>query len=357
MSASPLNRIVPQFKLRLVLCAIIALRILTSSLAAQSPIAIPPGPPRPDAASGPTKISVAMWVSDISKIDSVAQTFSASVVLYLRWRDSRLAHNEAGIKQYKLDEIWHPLWVIANEAGSLDRAVPDTVNVTAGGEAIYRQRIAGSFAQALDLRKFPFDRDTFRIHLLVTGYRPDEINFVPDEMAIAAGIPNGAAIAPDITLQDWRVLSSSVRTLPYRAAPGLEVAGYAFEFTAARHSNHFVIKVIIPLILIVMMSWAVFWVEPTDTGSQLGTAVTAMLTLIAYRFALDTEVPKLPYVTRLDSFVLVSTLLVFLSLIEVIATTRFAHNGRIPLARRIDRISRWAFPAAFTIVSAIIFLR
>jgi hypothetical protein len=207
------------------------------------------------------------------------------------------------------------------------------------------------------LRKFPFDQDTFRIHLLVTGYRPDEIDFVPDEIAIAAGIPNGAAIANELTLQDWRVLSSGVRTLPYRSAPGLEVAGYAFEFTAARHSQHFVIKVIIPLILIVMMSWAVFWVEPTDTGSQLGTAVTAMLTLIAYRFALDAEVPKLPYVTRLDTFVLTSSVLVFLSLIEVIATTRLAHSDRIPLARRIDRVSRWAFPLVFAIASYMIFLR
>ena len=47
-----------------------------------------------------------------------------------------------------------------------------------------------------------------------------------------------------------------------------------------------------------------------------------MLTLIAYRFAIGSEVPKLPYLTRLDAFILASSLLVFLSLIEVMLTTK-----------------------------------
>jgi hypothetical protein len=42
-------------------------------------------------------------------------------------------------------------------------------------------------------------------------------------------------------------------------------------------------------------------------------AATSMLTLIAYRFAVDSQLPALPYMTRLDAFILTSTLLVFFS--------------------------------------------
>ena len=48
--------------------------------------------------------------------------------------------------------------------------------------------------------------------------------------------------------------------------------------------------------------------------------MTSMLTLIAYRFAIDSQLPPLPYMTRLDVFILTSTLLVFFSLIEVVVT-------------------------------------
>ena len=93
-----------------------------------------------------------------------------------------------------------------------------------------------------------------------------------------------------------------------------------------------------------------------NSGSQISLAVTTVLTLIAYRFAVDTDVPELPYITRLDAFILASTLLVFGSLVEVIVTTRLAEEARIPLARTIDRCSRVIVPAVFIVLSVVIFL-
>lgn len=226
--------------------------------AVETPVPLPPSPPRPSPESGPTKISVAMWVTDITRIDSVAQQFNASIVLFLRWHDPRLAHDGPAVKQYALDEVWHPEWVIINESGRAERSLPDKVTVTKDGTAMYHQRLVGTFSQALDLSRFPLDQGVFRVHLIVTGQRPGDINFVPEETAVTAGIPNGAGIAPKISLPDWRVLSCTAHPLPYRTTPHLEVAGYAFEFTAARNTQHFIIKVILPLLFIVMMSWAVF---------------------------------------------------------------------------------------------------
>ena len=102
-----------------------------------------------------------------------------------------------------------------------------------------------------------------------------------------------------------------------------------------------------------MMSWAVFWIEPNDANTQMAVAVTAMLTLIAYRFAVDSDVPRLPYLTRLDSFILMSSVLVFLSLIEVTVTTKFANRNRLPLALKIDTYCRWIFPIVFAIASIV----
>ena len=69
---------------------------------------------RPNAGSGPTQVSVAIWIVDISSIDSAAETFSADVFIALGWKDPRLAHTGGGVAQYALDHIWNPRMLIVN---------------------------------------------------------------------------------------------------------------------------------------------------------------------------------------------------------------------------------------------------
>jgi hypothetical protein len=80
-----------------------------------------------------------------------------------------------------------------------------------------------------------------------------------------------------------------------------------------------------------------------------------MLTLIAYRFAVDTQLPRLPYMTRLDVFFLIGTLLVFFSLIEVLITTILDNNQQTRRAKKIDRYCRVIFPVIFGIASIAVF--
>src|SRR5215831_2340303 len=111
---------------------------------------------RPDAGSGPTQISTLIWVVDINGIDSARQSFTADIVVVLRWKDPRLAHSGSGVTHYSLDQIWNPRVSIANETSSVSHRLPDSVEVEADGTVLYRQRYDGPFTQALRLKSFPF---------------------------------------------------------------------------------------------------------------------------------------------------------------------------------------------------------
>jgi hypothetical protein len=132
--------------------AFLATLDIRTARAAEAQASLPPVPLRPDAEMGPTKISIAIWASDISKIDSAAQTFTASLFLEMSWHDTRLAHAEPGVKTYALADIWHPELQVANDDGSVKRTLPETAEVTSDGTVICRQRFTRSFAQRLDLR-------------------------------------------------------------------------------------------------------------------------------------------------------------------------------------------------------------
>jgi hypothetical protein len=311
---------------------------------------------RPITGGGPTQVSVGIWIVDISNIDSAQQTFTAEVAVVLRWKDSRLAHTGNGVVRYSLEQIWHPRAVIVNESNSVSHKFPDMAEVEPDGRVIYRQRYAGAFTQPLRLRSFPFDRQTFRLQFVAVRYRPNEVQFVPDQDWIDNGLKQAGGMAPSITLPDWTIENWNTKSLSYALAPGFEYSGSAFEFTAARDVQHYILKVILPLVLIVIMSWAVFWITPNDAGPQISIAVTSMLTLIAYRFAIDNQLPRLPYTTNLDAFILMSTVLVFFSFIEVLVTTILENQKRNRLAITIDRFCRVIFPVIFLLASMSIFV-
>ena len=336
------------------LCAAV---VLVSFAWGGEPVPLPPSPQRPNADGGPTKVGVTAWFSDISKIDSAAQSFSASLIILLRWQDLSLAHPGPEVKTYAVEQIWHPRWIIANGGGDLRNTLPETVDVAPDGGVLYRQRVVGSFNEAMNLRRFPFDRERFTANLVLLGASPKDVELAPDALSISSGLNGAIGKGQQITMQDWKVTALGARTAPYALVPGTQLSGYDITFTAARLPQHYLLKVILPLILIVFMSWTVFWIDPTLGATQISVAVTSMLTLIAYRFAIGADVPKLPYLTLLDAFILLGTVLVFLSLIEVMVTTRLAVNDRVKTARAIDRHARWVFPLTFALLSALCFLR
>ena len=340
---------VVRFTLILLIASISFSWACSSALAAEASPSSIPKLSRPEADKGPTKVSTAMWLLDVDSIDSSAQSFIANAFVVLNWKDPRLAHGDTMPRTFDVDKIWTPRIQITNEIGLVRRTFPEIVDVDPDGTVTYRQRFVGPFSQPMGLNDFPFDRHEFRLHLVSPGNGPEEIQFMRDQEWIDAGVPKAAGIAEDISLPDWTIEGYDAFSEPYIVAPGVKVAGFAFDFVAKRDVQHYVWKVILPLLLIVMMSWSVFWIDPANAGTQIAVATTTMLTLIAYRFAIDTQVPKVPYMTKMDQFIVVGTILVFLTLMQVVITARLSQTGRETLARRIDRKSRWIFPILFVV--------
>jgi len=327
-------------------CILVGIFDAGAALAQQRPLS------RPGPENVPTTVAVAIWLVDIDSIDSALQNFVANVFIALTWQDARLASKGNGTRVYKLTDVWHPRIQIANEIGLVRKTMAEEVDVSPAGTVIYRQRYVGPFSQPLDLRDFPFDTHVFQLHLVAPGYLGNQIHFVPDPRFVAGGLEYAAGIAKGISLPDWKVLGFSTRELPYVVIPGYGSAGYVFEFTAERQSQYYIWKIVLPLVLIVLMSWSVFLIDPTNAGSKIGVATTAMLTLIAYRFVVDSQVPRVAYLTRLDIFIFSDTLLILSSLFLVTLTAFLVRIEKQELARRVDSVWRIAFLLVFSVILA-----
>ncbi len=289
---------------------------------------------------GPTEVRIEGVLLDVDEISGADQNFIANFYYSAAWMDERLAHDGPGDLAFTLGEVWHPDLQLVNQQ-KVFPSFPEIVKIAPDGEVTYRQRVWGPFSQPMELQEFPFDRQSFEIRMVASGWTPEEVRFVQNQ-------ERDSGLSPNFSQPDWEVLGGNLDLTPYRTFEGNEPdASFAIVFDAERRKGFYIWKIIFPLVLIVAMSWIVFWIDPDQSGTQIGVSMTSMLTLIAYRFMVGNLLPDLSYLTRLDEFILGSTVLVFASLVQAVATVNLARAGKHQVAQRMDLWCRILFPALF----------
>jgi glycine receptor alpha-4 len=291
--------------------------------------------------AGPTPVNVYLYLVDVFEVSGSDQAFSADVVLIAEWRDPILAGRWTAIHSAKLEDVWEPRLQVVNQRGA-SILLPQRVEIYPDGLVRYRQRWSGRFTARMDLKDFPLDRQRFNVQVVSLGYSRDEVELIPDLEGKRSGR------AEQLSITDWRLGPARMEMADFEPVPGMKaLAGVQLIWEGKRQVGYYTVQVILPLVMIVLMGWTALWIPPTVVPARMSVAVTTMLTLIAYRFALGRLVPNLPYLTRFDYFTLGSTILIFLVLLLVAATTYLFAQNKTALAERIDGRARLVFPVTF----------
>ena len=83
-------------------------------------------------------------------------------------------------------------------------------------------------------------------------------------------------------------------------------ATVSLELDIERKSGYYIYKVILPIVIILVICWASLWISPRELESKLTITIVCLLSLIAYNFIIDGEIPKLEYLTIIDWIILAS---------------------------------------------------
>jgi len=293
-----------------------AARALTTLMAVSVVIAAPAAAQQP--ADAPREVKIGLLMTDMTEVRGAEQAFAADVFVLATWQDPDLADGSEGLRTFDLDEVWHPTLIIYNRR-SVNESLPDEVMVRPDGTVTYLQRYTGLFSVSMNLREFPRDRQEFFIWLVAPTRAGANVTLVPDESVVALR-------AGDLSISDWKI------------------------------GTYYIIQVLIPLVAIVMMAYAVFWIAPAVVPTRVGVVVTTMLTLIAYRFMLANHVPRLSYLTRLDWFMLGATVLLVLTLFAMAGTSYLVNREQEAIVKKIDRAGRVLYPLVFAVYSLIVWL-
>ena len=125
--------------------------------------------------------------------------------------------------------------------------------------------------------------------------------------------------------------------------------GLVIEIEIERDSEYYIFKVIFPIILILMVCWSVFWIHPRELESKLTITIVCLLSLIAYNFVIDEELPKLGYLTLMDYIILTSYFFATLpNFLSIYCFANFKKNKKDWII--IDQKSRIYGPMAYLLI-------
>jgi len=297
---------------------------------------------RPDPGGGPTVVALGIYFQDVASLSDVDQTLDADVYVIGRWRDPRLADPARGDAAAECPVPIGRLWMPAIEPDNLrarQSFYRERFLVDGKGVVTYAQRLWVKLSYPLDFRDFPRDRHVWNVTLWPVLARADEVVFHP--------LRRATGMSERLSIQGWRVegLHAGASTGPRPARAGT-YARLDVEIALARNWGYHAWKLGVPLTLIVLMAYGVYFIPATALPQQIGLGTTAMLTLIAYMLTLGSTLPRISYLTRADRFFVGSAILVFLGLVKAVAAAAAGQGPRAQVLERANRWGRWVFPLA-----------
>ena len=297
---------------------------------------------RPGPTAAPTIVGLGIFFQDVAHLNDVEQTLEMDLYVVARWRDPRLADSTRGEMSADCPPPTGRLWMPQLEPARLrsrQTFYPERFLVDGQGVVTLLRRLWVKVSDPLDFRDFPVDRHHWTMTIWPVESRSDEIVFVP--------LKRQTGISKQLSIQGWWVeaprLEASTDVRDQRSGT---FARLDAVLGLKRQWSYYAWKLGLPLTLIVLMAYGVYFIPDTAVPQQIGLGTTAMLTLIAFMLTLGSSLPRISYLTRADRFFVGSAVLVFFGVMKAVATLALAQGPKGKLIGRIDWWGRWIFPFA-----------
>lgn len=296
------------------------------------------GPPEQE---GPVLVQAHFKLNTLNKIDDEEDTFEFSGVLTLKWNDPRLTFDPAvlGVSEkvyqgtYQFNEIatrWYPQLFLVNES-SLFEINGITLRVLPDGSSTLVQTISANAEVYLDMRKFPFDQQRLKAIFELVGFSADEV-----ELQLQSD--NIDQVKTLFPLPQWSIgeINSSV-------ASGSLVVSIDVE----RKPFYIIRLVVIPLIVIVLLSFSVFWMDRSSLGDRLNISFIGILTGVAYLLVTSDYLPKISYFTLIHGFLNLSYIMMCATVVINLVVGSLDKQGSSDAGDKVDLLCRWIFPLVY----------
>lgn len=288
-------------------------------------------------------VYVGVDMIELRDLSTSAQSYTADFFIYFR---------------YNGDDA--PLNIVFTNAQKSDLGLGTPLNssTTRTGMNYRLFRVQGTFNEPMAFQDYPWDRHELTIRFQNPEYTQTDIVYVPDPSLLQKP-------------EEERLVSGFDLSRPFNRVPSWNVASVMFEqeaitteaddydtqglvqysefrvaIDAGRDVNRFLIKNLLPLMLLTLVTYIAIWFPAEQAGSRVGFAITALLSSSVMLNAISSQLPDIGYTVAIEwgyyVYIGLSAVLVLLT----IAVERSYKAKRFARVRKLDTFIRTMYPLA-----------
>ena len=295
----------------------------------------------------PVEVKTGIELDELTSIDQRNENFGIVANIWMEWNDPRLAFSpdtcDCSYKVYRnvddfvseQGDLW-PEFTLFNQQ-ERRWTQNQMILIRTDGTVTYFERF-WVILQAPDFnfRKFPFDTQQFYIKL-DSLYAEDLYIFTPWVEKTAIGSQLGE--------EEWYITQSDTNISSTQFTS--QNSRYTFQFTMERHLMFYMLRIILPIVIIIVLSWIPFLLR--DYSKRADIASANLLLFIAFNFTIANELPRLGYLTIMDSVLVTMFLVSGATVIYNLYMKWLATERAKEYADRIDRFMAWFYPLTYII--------
>jgi len=271
-----------------------------------------------------TVVKTGLFITRIHNLDTRAQSFEAEFYLWLKWKG-----------QYSPDK-----YELIN-GKNIEKLYP-VIEEDENGYKYLSVKVRGVFLNSMDVSEYPQDKHILSIIIEDYNWTEKRLRYEIDTAS------TGMAVAG--SSDEWQIrFIEPVVTSNLFPADKEHYSSFQVRLEAKRSLAPFVVKILIPIIIVVLMSMLTFFIPPAELETQVALGATALLTVIALKFVIADTLPDVSYLTNADILLIGSYIVVFLALCESVFTHYLFRKGKEVVSRKVDRACRVVFPVSYAL--------
>jgi hypothetical protein len=297
---------------------------------------------------------IGVQIDQVVNIDQKSENFQVVGNLRIEWDEPRLAFDSAEhgrdfriftrdsfIKHVDEQGIFAPGFLIHNQQGRR-HTQEAKISLFNHGHAIYLERFTATLqAPEFDFVQYPFDTQKFYFRV-VASMPVNFVKFIPLEGYSQLGDQLGE--------EEWTFENSWTTTNEIDGISGRPTSLFSFGFEANRHLNYYLLRIFLPLVIIILVSWFTFFLN--DYSKRVDMAVANLLVFVAFNFTISNDLPRLGYLTFIDTIMFATFVFAGLVVLVNVIYRRMEVHGREATARHLDNLTIWIYP--FTLILLVV---
>ncbi|OJW77325.1 MAG: hypothetical protein BGO69_18250 [Bacteroidetes bacterium 46-16] len=224
----------------------------------------------------------------------------------------------------------------------------------------------GDFVFYPNYHYYPLDKLVLPIIVESKNLVSERYQLVADTASYEKSAEHILGIADDIEIPSFTITGSRYQNGEkiyetnfgdLRFQTHLKYSRLNFEIILERKSVTFLLKILIPIILITLMAYLVFFVPAAQLEVAVGLTVTSLLSCIALQLTLSGEIPVTGYLIASDKIFYLSYFLITCAMIQTVYTFNLQKRKKERFADQLEVAARWIYPIIFIILVSFIIIK